>query len=154
VPSEQRNLVRQLAALVERYHGEGAAARRIPIDRQILRVDLNDGRHQHSHSPPLLQPGACVYPHRRALRAAGGRNRREKTHLDQVRVPGIAADVEVIVAELLSRRLPEDVSYKRGAKTLCLVSAEPDLRVAGRESERRHGGRTHGTSTRAQSGQP
>lgn len=72
MPAEQRNLVRQLAALVERYHGEGAAARRIPIDRQILRVDLNDGGRQHSHFPfPPSPPTNChVYPHRRGFARA------------------------------------------------------------------------------------
>jgi hypothetical protein len=66
---EEGNLVGQLALLVERDYGERAAARGVPIDRQVLGVDL-----------------------------------------DQVRVPGIATDVEVVVAELLPGGLPENVS--------------------------------------------
>lgn len=34
----------------------------------------------------------------------------EGTYLDQVRVPGIPANMEVVVAELLLRRLAKDVS--------------------------------------------
>lgn len=39
---EQRNLIRQLALLAERDHREGATAASIPIDREILGIDLFD----------------------------------------------------------------------------------------------------------------
>lgn len=42
-----------------------------------------------------------------------------KTHLDQVCVPSIAADVDVVVAEFLSRRLAKDVSWRESSA--CLV---------------------------------
>jgi hypothetical protein len=40
VAPEQGHLVRQLASLIQGDDGKGAAAGRVPIDRQILRVDL------------------------------------------------------------------------------------------------------------------
>lgn len=45
VAAEERYLVGHLALLVERYDGEGAAAAGLPIDRQVLGVDLSDGGH-------------------------------------------------------------------------------------------------------------
>jgi hypothetical protein len=40
VATEQGNHIGQLASLVQRYHGKGATAGGIPIDRQELGVDL------------------------------------------------------------------------------------------------------------------
>jgi hypothetical protein len=87
---EEGNLVGQLALLVERDDGERAAARGVPIDRQVLGVDLGE-------------MGLVSV-------SGGRRSRARQAHLDQVRVPGIATDVEVVVAELLPGGLPENVS--------------------------------------------
>jgi hypothetical protein len=46
---------------------------------------------------------------------------RAKTHLDQVCVPSIAADVDVVVAEFLSRRLAKDVSWRAASACGCLA---------------------------------
>lgn len=40
MPPEQRNLIGQLALLVQGNHSKGTTAGRIPIDRQILGVNL------------------------------------------------------------------------------------------------------------------
>lgn len=89
--TEQRNLIRELALLVQGNDGKGAAAGGIPIDRQVLGVGL--------HSL-LVSIGAGI----------DGQRPPRSSHLDQVRVPRIAADVQVVVAGVLPRRLSEDVS--------------------------------------------
>lgn len=42
MPTEQRDLVGELAALVQRYDCKGAATRGIPIDGKVLGVDLRN----------------------------------------------------------------------------------------------------------------
>lgn len=68
VPAEEGHLVGQLTLLVHGNDRECAAAARLPIDREVLRIGL-----------------------------------------DQIRIPSIPTDVEVVVAELLPGRLPKDV---------------------------------------------
>ena len=93
--AEQRDLVRQLAALIERDDGKGAAAGRVPVDREVVGVGLN-----------CSQPTSVKHPSKYQ------RNATSLAYLDQVGIPGIATNVKVIVAGILSRRLAEDVSYE------------------------------------------
>jgi len=95
VAAEEGYLVGQLAALVEGDDGEGAATCRLPVDREVLGVDLDKA---HQLCSVLLLP------------------REGETHLHQVRVPGIAADVEVVIAKLLLGGLAKDVSCARARK--------------------------------------
>lgn len=98
MPSKQRNDVRQLAPLLQGNDCEGAATRSIPIDTQILGIDLNRARPS-------------------ALRQESTRPE-TWTDLDQVSVPGIAADTKVIVAELLSRRFAKYMACRNGVSSL------------------------------------
>ena len=95
VAAEEGYLVGQLAALVEGDDVEGAATCRLPVDREVLGVDLDKA---HQLCSVLLLP------------------REGETHLHQVRVPGIAADVEVVIAKLLLGGLAKDVSCARARK--------------------------------------
>lgn len=94
VSAEQGHLVGQLALLVDGDDGECATAARLPIDRQVLRVRFY-----------LAHPG-CVSPTAEpssAVVVVG-------VCAHEVRIPRISTDVEVVVAEFLPGRLPEDVS--------------------------------------------
>ncbi len=101
-------MVGKLAALVQGDDGKGAATAGLPIDGEVLGVDLarGTGRQKGVHDalclPRLVgQIGADQ---------DNGAKEDDDAHLHQVRVPGIAADVEVVVAELPLRGLPKDVS--------------------------------------------
>lgn len=78
--TEQREFVRQFATLLQRKYGKSASTASFPIDCQILRVDL-DVAGETSH-----WSGGWVGGH---------------THLDQIGIPGVSRDAEIIVALFL-----------------------------------------------------
>ena len=98
VASEQGDQVGQLALLVEGNDGKGATTARVPIDGEVLGIDLGEGR----GSVSLASLGGEV---------DGRRSHGRVTYLDQVGIPGIAADAQVIIAKFLPRRLSKDVSW-------------------------------------------
>jgi hypothetical protein len=102
MPSKQGNLIRQLALLTERNHSESAAAASLPIDREVFSVRLH--------------PASASHQNQRTSHRAERLSRRPKTqgkypHLDQIGIPSIPTNAQVIVAKFLPRRLAEDVSY-------------------------------------------
>ncbi len=72
--------------------------------------------------------------------------RRSRAHLDQVGVPGISTDAQVIVAELLPRRLAEDVSCGLRKAATSVLGSSRGGRAGGRA--------TDDISTLARSGRP
>lgn len=52
-----------------------------------------------------------------------------QTHLHQVRVPGIAADVEVVVAELFASRLAKNVACWEERKPKMSVNAKQNVEI-------------------------
>lgn len=141
--AKQGYLVRKLSLLVQGNNRECAAAARLPVDGQELGVRSGQ------------------FERRLATDFHGARGR--SASLDQIRVPSVPTDVEVVVAELLSGRLPEDVSYmvsssQRRARRRTGRSKHPSCSVClGRVLAcwRGHAGveGTHDTSTRARIGQ-
>lgn len=77
VPAEERDLVRHSAALLEGDDGECAAAAGFPVDCEVLRI------------------GLCV------MSMCFSRSRARRADLNQVGVPGVLGDAEVIIALLL-----------------------------------------------------
>lgn len=79
MPTEQRDLVGDLALLAEGHNGKGAAAGGIPVHGEVFGVGL---------SGSALGSLAAKWAH-------GGmaRLRRIETDLDEVGIPGIAANV-------------------------------------------------------------
>lgn len=103
VSAEERYLVWQLALLIQRNDSKGTTTRSIPIDRQILGVDLYC---QYGRSSSEGKGGGWVY-------------------FDEIRIPSIATDMEVIVSVVLSRGLAENVSYKIGQVSRRAMHHEP-----------------------------
>ena len=68
-------------------------------------------------------------------------------YLYEVGVPGILANMEVVVARILPSRLAEDVSWKK-------LSSAYDTPIVAREQKQAQGYETHDTSTRARTGEP
>lgn len=97
VATEQRYLVGKLAALVEGDDGEGTTTARLPVNGQVLGVGLGCERDKVSIRT-MKAMGSVV------SQCIVGR------YLYEVGIPGIVTDAEVIIAELLARRLAEDVS--------------------------------------------
>lgn len=83
--TEQRNSLWKLASFLKRDDGEGATTTSFPIDCKVLRVDL---------ICVLCQIGE-------SSSGQGWRDRTRGAHLDQVGVPCISRDPEIIVALLL-----------------------------------------------------
>ena len=86
--SKERDLFRQSALLVNRYNSKCASTARFPIDREVFWICLD------SLSAPSPFP----------------KNQARGSHLHQICIPSIATDVQVVIASLLSRRLPKDMS--------------------------------------------
>lgn len=99
VAPEQRYLVWEFSALFEGDDGECASTARFPIDREIFGVDLGD--------PAGDQR---LTPFSRAIDSTPTPTRLGAAYLYQVGIPGISADVDIIVAKLLPGRLAEDMS--------------------------------------------
>jgi hypothetical protein len=76
VPAEERDRVRRSAALVDGDDGKGAPAAGLPVDGDVLGICLGSV--------------SAALPRSRAV-----------ADLDQVGVPGVLGDAEVIVALLL-----------------------------------------------------
>lgn len=101
MPSEQRHRIRQLAPLIQGNDSEGATTRRIPIDRQILGVDLHDDiLVSHEHSVKVREASSSSQDAASSSACASA-----VPYLDKVGIPRITADAQVIVAKLLSCRL-------------------------------------------------
>ena len=120
VAPKQRNHVRELPPLLERDDGERATTARLPVNGEILRVDLyNASAHLISAAIPLIlrcvrvvaRKGVDGSGRKCSHRGGGLVTGRGEIYLYEVGVPGILADVEVIVAVLLPRRLAIDVSW-------------------------------------------
>lgn len=87
--AKQGHLIRKLAPLVERNNSKGTAAGGIPIHREVFGISLEG-----------CPVSGFVEAYIRGP---------ERGHLDEIRVPCIATNVQVVVTKLLSRRLPEDM---------------------------------------------
>jgi hypothetical protein len=87
--TEERNLFRKPALLIHRNNSECAATAGLPIDGNVFRVYLTRSAPQ-----PMRTDTAS-------------------SHLDQVCIPRIAANVEVVVCRLFPRWLPKHMSYSR-----------------------------------------
>jgi hypothetical protein len=61
VSPEQRNLIRELAPFVQGNDGKGTTAGRIPIDRQIVGIDLQESLLVSCHNPAKAAEGASWY---------------------------------------------------------------------------------------------
>lgn len=96
VSAKQRDLIRSFALLAQRDNCKGAASRRLPIDRQVLGVGLCFNSYQHIGSRQGRSPSRV--------------SQVVVSYLHQVRVPGISADAQIIVAKLLLCGLAKDVS--------------------------------------------
>ena len=88
VSSKERDLLRQATFLVDRYDCKGASTAGFPIDGEVFWICLD------SLSAPSPFP----------------KNQARGSHLHQICIPSIATDVQVVIASLLSRRLPKDMS--------------------------------------------
>ena len=120
--SEQGYLIGQLSALIDGDNSKCAATARLPIDREEFGVGLQGWK--------------------RSARDTGessGRRVRDKdprtgigsgVYLYEVGIPGIAADVEVVVAKLLARGFPEDVSCSLRTWSVELSPSVPSVRQA------------------------
>lgn len=92
MPAKQRDNVRKLALLVYGNDSECATTTGLPIDRDVLRVGLRDGIVSGSHLWRMVQRWE-VQP-----------------DLDQIGVPGIATNTDVVVTRLFLGRLAKDVA--------------------------------------------
>ena len=86
--SKQWDLLRQSTLLIHRYNSKGASATGFPIDSQVFRVCLRKSQ----SAPPASNIGHA------------------SSHLHQICIPSISTDMQVIIARLLPRGLPKDVS--------------------------------------------
>lgn len=118
---EQRNQVGQLPPLLEREDSKRAAAAGLPIDGEVLGIDLYQA-HMPPQFPPVLSgcQGRCAGKSNEGSRGSGrgrriGRDRGVERgfYLYEVGVPGILANVEVVVALVLPGGLAEDVSWRK-----------------------------------------
>lgn len=92
VSSEQRNLLWQATLLIQGNDSKGTTTASLPVHSEVFRVDLA------THALPV-----SIHPSTSIAQA-------EQPYLDQIGVPRIATDVQVIVGGFLPRRLPKYVS--------------------------------------------
>lgn len=114
VSPEKRDLVGKLAPFIEGDDSKGAAAAGLPVDRDELWVDLYKAVSAYGtvRSPSLVACDTVVSPGGPMVRT-GVRGWSDGAHLHQISVPGISADVQVVVAKLLARRFPKDVAWRQ-----------------------------------------
>ena len=93
-------MFRESALLIHRNNSECAATTGFPIDGDIFRVNL-------TRSAPQPIPADTA-----------------SSHLDQIRIPGIATDMKVIVCRLFPRWLPKHMSYSRGKLEVVCAAAQ------------------------------
>lgn len=125
--AKQWYLVRDLASLAQGNDGERAATARLPVDREILGVDLakqRRARRQRSSSSSrgmfCSAESASVWVGSRSITLTCKTPMLALFYEDhqvnsmvrsyQVRIPCIPRYVQVVVRKLLSSRLPENVS--------------------------------------------
>jgi hypothetical protein len=96
--TEKGNLFRESAFLIHRNDSKCAATTGLPIDGDVFWVYLIRS---------VLQPIVADTAN---------------SHLDQIRIPGIATDVEVVIRRLFPCWLPKHMPYSRGKlEVVCAV---------------------------------
>lgn len=101
VTTEEGNLIGCLSALAERDNGKGASTARLPINSNELGVDLK----QESQAV-----GEWIVFIIRYFESTDSDEPMEWLYLYKIRIPGIAANVQIIIAKFFSSRLAKDVA--------------------------------------------
>lgn len=103
--SKQRDDIRDLSPLLQRDDCKGASSASFPIDGEELRVGLWASQ---------IVSGCSL----RALGLIFNLELAGRTDLDQIRVPCISANADVVIAELLPRGFTENMPWIRRSDEL------------------------------------